>query len=283
MSTEPRINSVQTRLERDNPSVGGAGIFTRSSLVAPRASELPSLLAPRSSELPSRYANPFATCWTRPGALPFRFADGQGAEQLVEKLAAQNWQGAIVGPHGSGKSTLLETLRPALQAAGCEIQSFAVRNGCATACGTPFNVKFKFGTARSITFANLERQAVPHPESARRPFPRAVAHTDKCRRLILIDGYDQLGWFERLRLTRLCRRQKLGLLVTAHGPLRIPTLIRLEPGLQLVQQLVAELAARVSTSIGAADVNASHACYGCNVREIFFDLYDRHESLRHAV
>jgi hypothetical protein len=55
-----------------------------------------------SPQPPSRHANPFATCWTRPGALPFRFTNRGTAEQLVAKLATQNWRGAIVGPHGSG-------------------------------------------------------------------------------------------------------------------------------------------------------------------------------------
>ena len=73
--------------------------------------------------------NPFATCWTRPGALPFRFNNGQSAEQLVAKLAAQQWHGAIVGPHGSGKSTLLEALKPAIVAAGRSIQAISLRDG----------------------------------------------------------------------------------------------------------------------------------------------------------
>ena len=78
---------------------------------------------------PSRHDNPFATCWTRPGALSFRFAEGHSAEQLVAKLAAQDWQGAIVGPHGSGKSTLLETLVPRLHAAGLRLHAVTLRDG----------------------------------------------------------------------------------------------------------------------------------------------------------
>jgi hypothetical protein len=107
-----------------------------------------------------------------------------------------------------------------------------------------------------------------------------VAHTGERYALVIIDGYEQLGWLERLRLARYCRRARLGLLVTAHSPRRIPTLIRLAPDRNLIEQLVADLAARVSTPIKPIDVAASHACHGSNVREIFFDLYDRHERLR---
>ena len=201
-----------------------------------------SVLDPRSS-VPSRYDNPFATCWTRPGSIAFRFSEEQNAKQLVEKLAAQNWQGAIIGPHGSGKSTLLETLKPMLRAAGCHIHAVTLRDG-------------------------------------QRRLPQCVWSFDATPALVIIDGYEQLTWRERLRLNRRCRRAKLGLLVTAHSPTHIPLLIRLNPGARLVQRLVAELAAQVSTQITAADVAASHACHGSNVREIFFDLYDRHERLR---
>ena len=68
-------------------------------------------IEPNAKGPPSRHTNPFATCWTRPGAMAFQFPPGESAERLVAKLAAVGWWGEIVGPHGSGKSTLLETLR----------------------------------------------------------------------------------------------------------------------------------------------------------------------------
>jgi hypothetical protein len=40
---------------------------------------------------------------------------------------------------------------------------------------------------------------------------------------------------------------------------------------------VADLCTEVSTPVTQNDVAASHACHGSNVREIFFELYDRHE------
>jgi hypothetical protein len=194
---------------------------------------------------PSRHDNPFATCWTRPGALPFRFRDGQSADQLVARLAAQGWQGAIVGPHGSGKTSLLETLKPALRAAGCTFTTISLRNG-------------------------------------QRRLPKLNVKFNADRSLLIVDGYEQLGWIERARLKRRCRRAKIGLLVTAHAPTNIATLIRLAPDRMLIEQLVAQLSARTSTPITAADVAASYACHESNVREIFFDLYDRHERLRRA-
>jgi hypothetical protein len=195
---------------------------------------------------PSRYDNPFATCWTRPGAQVFRFDEGQSARQLVEKLAAQRWWGTIVGPHGSGKSTLLETLTQHLRDNELHIYTITLRN---------------------------RQRRLPRGFLPIRGLDGAI---------VVVDGYEQLGWLARARLKRHCRRWNLGIVVTTHSPTDIPTLIRLSPRLKLVQQLVADLASRVSTPISAADVAASHACHGCNVREIFFDLYDRHELLRQA-
>jgi hypothetical protein len=199
---------------------------------------------------PSRHDNPFATCWTRPGAMTFQFDDGLGARALLEKLAAQGWRGAIVGPHGCGKSTLLATLKPGLQAAGFRLHSIGLRDG-------QRRLPIEF-------LSSINRQA-----------------GNTCA-IAIVDGYEQLGWLERVRLSLRCRRAACGLLVTSHRPTWIPMLVRLAPTEQLVQQLVGELTSRVSTKVTSADVAASYARHGSNVREMFFDLYDRHEALRRS-
>lgn len=63
---------------------------------------------------PSRDANPFATCWTRPGALPWC----GDVDAIVEQLNWADWRGQVVGPHGSGKTTLLRALVKPLRRAG---------------------------------------------------------------------------------------------------------------------------------------------------------------------
>lgn len=198
------------------------------------------------SSVPSRHANPFATCWTRPGAIPFRFENGVNAELLTAQLAAQNWRGAIIGPHGSGKSTLLETLKPALTAAGRNFHFIALRD-------------HQRHLPREA-FAALERVAT--------------------NRLLIVDGYEQLARLERVRLAWHCHRRECGLLVTAHASVSLPTLITLTPSPALVEQLVGNLCAEVSTPVTTNQVTASHARHGSNVREIFFDLYDHYEQVR---
>src|SRR6478672_612080 len=151
---------------------------------------MPQIALTRTSSPPSRAANPFATCWTRPGALPFRFSDGQSDERLVAKLAAQQWRGAIVGTHGSGKSTLLEALKPAILAAGRSLQTISLRDG-------------------------------------QRRLPRDFFVILTNDTVVIVDGYEQLGWPARLYLWLKCRSSGAGLLVTSHTPVRIPTLIHL--------------------------------------------------------
>jgi hypothetical protein len=192
--------------------------------------------------IPSRESNPFATCWTRPGAIPFRFPRNESASILVAKLAAQSWRGAIIGPHGSGKTTLVETLVPALFAAG--------------------------RTVHTISLHNCQRRLSRLPSCEGSDF------------LLVIDGYEQLSRLERIRILSSCYLKHAGLIITSHEPTALPTLIELMPDLPLVEQIVADLCCKVSIAITTADVAASHACHGSNVREILFDLYERHEEHR---
>jgi ABC-type branched-subunit amino acid transport system ATPase component len=193
---------------------------------------------------PSRETNPFATCWTRPGAIPFHFQTGETASSLIAKLAAHNWRATIIGPHGSGKTTLLESLKPTLIAAGRSVHTVSLQNG--------------------------QRRLPPLPSHQGSNF------------LLVIDGYEQLSRLERIEILSWSYLTRIGLLVTSHARTFLPTLIRLAPNLALVEELVADLSAKVSTTITPADVAASHACHGSNVREILFDLYDRHEQQRRA-
>ena len=217
-----------------------------------------------SNRAPSRQDNPFATCWTRPGAIPFRFVDGNSVDQLVAKLGAQNWWGEIIGPHGSGKSTLLQTLKPQLAEAGQSVHQITLRDGQRR---LPYSQRPQpwtnalSETAEEYTAFSQERKAL----------------------LLIIDGYEQLGRFERWKLKRRCRRAGVGLLVTAHCPTGLPTLLELAPDRRLIEQLVANLCAKLPSPVSPGDIAASHARHGSNVREVLFALYDRHERLRRTL
>lgn len=195
-------------------------------------------------EVPSRHSNPFATCWTRPGAMAFQFTDGESIESLMARLHAASGLSEIVGPHGSGKSTLLAGLELELVAAGWNVTAITLR----------------------------DRQ---------RSLPRRwlLAALSKKRPLVMIDGYEQLSWLSRALVKWRCHKAAAGLLVTSHEPTGLPTLYRTRVDAALAQSLVSTLTSERNSPITVADVTASHACHGSNLRELFFALYDRHEAL----
>ncbi len=189
--------------------------------------------------------NPFSTRFVRPGAMPFLFGHGRAAAHLVRRLAELDGRGQIVGPHGSGKSTLVATLVEPLAQAKRQACVFALRDG-------------------------------------QRRLPRGwVAQArDASAGTIVVDGYEQLSRGSRLWIDLLCRRNRWGLLVTTHEDVGLPTLVQLEPSLDVARAVVERLAPvdRWST---ADDVVARcfDACDG-NLREMLFALYDRYERQR---
>lgn len=186
--------------------------------------------------------NPFSSCFVRPGALSFIYPPGLSAKQLIDRLAQQGWRGAIVGRHGSGKSALLSDLFHEVQRAGRQ----------------PWHV-------------------VLHAGQRRLPLPLEAIDACGPQGLLLIDGYEQLGRWYRWRLARRCRRAGVGQLVTTHGPCELPTLVVLEPSLDLVRQLVRQLTQGQPLPITDRDIDAAYTAAEGNVRETLFALYDLFE------
>jgi energy-coupling factor transporter ATP-binding protein EcfA2 len=135
-------------------------------------------------------SNPFSTRYVQPGSIFFKLRDGVAVEQLFEKLLqSPKRRAAIVGPHGSGKSSLLETMRM---------------------CVPP---KFEVDVHRL--------------NSEHRRFDRT---TDRWllaskrwgeQTIVMVDGFEQLGWWAQLRLMRLVQQRHSWLLVTTHYPMQL--------------------------------------------------------------
>jgi hypothetical protein len=192
------------------------------------------------TRIPSRDANPFATCWTKPGAIAYRCPGGESLATIAERLEQNGWWGQILGPHGSGKSTLLASLREQI-AGRRNVRNLQVRD-------------YRLQRFRNWSWSDL-------------------AHGD----VLMIDGYDQLGGWTRWRIAAHARRRRCGLVVTTHRRLALSMLARTAPELPLVQRLVDELTVGIPGVVAPGDVAASFARHNGNVREIFFDLYDRYE------
>jgi len=207
--------------------------------------------------------NPFSTSFVRPGKVPFLFAPGEDAGQLVQRLKLNGWWGQITGVHGAGKSTLLHSLKPHLEASQREIRWITLRGG-------------------------QRRLQLESDEPA-----KWGAQTQ-----LVIDGYEQLSWFSRWRLRRAAGRRGAGLLVTSHASAGLPLLIHVETPLVTVQKIVAHLLSQQPQSLHLpAPVGQADSCGGpleisaeavknCflrhngNIRETLFALYDLYEQQR---
>jgi DNA replication protein DnaC len=126
-----------------------------------------------------RVSNPFATRWVKPGAVRYCFPADVNTQTLIEKLKDRHWRGAIVGPHGSGKSTLLCELISAIEQLGIDI--------------------------RRISLCDGQRKLSPgFLQQVRRDMATGSASDADVdclpKSLLVIDGYEQLGWWARTPL-----------------------------------------------------------------------------------
>ncbi len=186
--------------------------------------------------------NPFSTRHVRPGALPYLFDEGQSAEAILERLAHRGWRGQIVGPHGSGKSTLLAALIARLEREGLKACLFSLHDG--------------------------QRRLIRH-------WARLVRRSGA--KLIVIDGFEQLGCIERAWIDVACRARGWGLLVTTHDQVKLPVIFRAEPSLDTALAIVERLLGVDDSRAIRQVVEECFAAAGGNLREMLFALYDRYE------
>jgi energy-coupling factor transporter ATP-binding protein EcfA2 len=198
---------------------------------------------------PDCAVNAFSTRRIRPGQLAYRFADGLPLETLVLRLETHGYWGEIVGPHGSGKSTLLEHLLPL-----CEDRGKVVD-------------RFQFRTDQRQLSVSDER---------RRSWNAST--------LVVVDGYEQLSWWNRWRLKRWCRQAGAGLLVTAHRTMGLPRLHKTSTSLELLRTLVSELVRESPEAWRPSDTEVSEAyrAHGGNLREALLQLYDDYQRRQQA-
>jgi energy-coupling factor transporter ATP-binding protein EcfA2 len=197
----------------------------------------------------ANHHNPFATCYTAPGCVPFLVDQEALSAEVFFAQLHRHWVvhgrvGAIVGPHGCGKSTLLAALEQA----------------------------WPNDHAYRVTKIALH--------DGQRTLPTGFwQHDFQKPDLVIVDGYEQLGWRARWRLNRLRGRTQCGLLVTTHAASKLPTLQRVEPSYETLLAVVRRLLESLGDSLRTESFIARHVQLAwqqseANARETLFRLYD---------
>lgn len=199
---------------------------------------------------PGGVANPFATRYTRLGAVAPLTESGErfDAAAMLVQLKDAGGCGAFVGPHGSGKSTRLEACAEAAEAAGRPVRRIRLR-------------RWRESVAAAHILATLPAGG-----------------------LVCVDSLEVAGRFGAACLRSLARCRRVQLLATSHAPLALPVLIQCHTSLALLERIVAQLPASEGSIPQAALAEAFTAADG-NIREALFLLYDRveaHRSLRQS-
>jgi len=203
-------------------------------------------------------SNPFVSRCIRPGSLPYIFPWGDDIGRLMAALRDRGWMGQIVGPHGSGKSTLIESLLEPLERAGRQIVRYRLSSKYRQTIGD--------GTSLVTAVAKpVQKFAVPSGG------PDWDRNTQ-----VIVDGWEQLFWWQRWAIYARCCQRKAGLLVTAHRRTwALPLVYRTNVDLRSASEIVRRLAGN-TTSAGFSDRDLLECLtsYRGNMRECLFRLYD---------
>ena len=203
--------------------------------------------------MPSQASNPFSTSFVRPGALPFRYPAGMTRDQLLTRFETNGFRGQIVGPHGVGKSSLVADLLPDWTTIFQEIGHITIRGGK------------QFQSELETRWLGDTKQS---------------DGTKQRSKLIIVDGLERWSIMNRQLLIQSANQKEFGLLATVHMPIRgLPLLCRLEPRLDIFEQIVTDLCADV-TAFKQDELKDVFEKADGNFREGLMLLYDQYEATR---
>jgi hypothetical protein len=194
--------------------------------------------------------NPFATCFTKPGKIPFLFPDGSSMESLFQQLRINRNFGQIRGPHGSGKSTLLWNVAKVLHGLG-------------------FNVLHK----------RLQRQSASplkfhcHVEHLNQRITVQHVHSTGGSDFLLLDGFEQLPAIQRKLIVSWSKRHAHGLIVTTHNNAGLPTVFETRSHIGTLRKIVHYLLPSPDDLTDECLIKCFENS-GCNIRESLFSLFD---------
>ena len=211
--------------------------------------------------------NPFSTCFTRPGEIPYLLPDprepGEARfepQRLIERFVSKRCVGQIVGPHGCGKTTLCHLIADELGDRFATVDYVAIRSASDVQT-------MRYGSSSAVD-------------------SRLATGT----KLTIIDGAERVSLLQqRMIVSNLTGRRGFdpnrtdsnpdGLLFTSHRRLKfIPVLFSIVPSVSTFARVANYLDPTLEMTEDQL-ANLFEQADG-NIREAIMLLYDRHESLR---
>ena len=168
---------------------------------------------------------------------------------LIERfLKLPSKRGIIIGPHGSGKSTL--------------VASFVTQLPSIVPNSKIHPLRFSTDKSATASLNMTVEEWTPHS-------------------IAILDGYEQLRFWSRLRVEWIARARSISILATAHRPVRgFETIWKTAVNESSSQWVVEQLLLRSGLPNGANELlqsdawSRSRAKHGQNLRESLFDMYD---------
>ncbi|MBQ9812345.1 MAG: hypothetical protein IJM54_03430 [Thermoguttaceae bacterium] len=138
-----------------------------------------------------------------------------------------------------------------------------------------------------VVLDSSERDAAADPKTPAIPVPsdfdlqKRRSFFDK--KVVCVDGFEQLSYVSRITLRTFCRMNRLGLLITAHTPaIGVPVLFRTVPCVETLGQLLTFLLEDYEITPDESELETLLKNFNYNVRDILFSLYDAFEKYRLA-